>query len=76
MRKPFDETPLHTLKVTVQGALQAGQALAHIFFKDETGIMPSIERAMLVNFFVLQLNGTDVVELWFQQDGAMYNMGL
>ncbi|GFU41956.1 hypothetical protein TNCV_4676661 [Trichonephila clavipes] len=51
----YVETPLHPEKLTVWCALWAG------------GIG---YRAMITNFFILELNNHDVQELWFQQDGA------
>ncbi|GFV41717.1 transposable element Tc3 transposase [Trichonephila clavipes] len=44
------------------------------FFKNDEGHNVTVNgdryRAMITNFFILELNNHDVQELWFQQDGA------
>ncbi|GFT20384.1 DUF4817 domain-containing protein [Trichonephila clavipes] len=44
------------------------------FFKNDEGHNVTVNgdryRAMITNFFILELNNHDVQKLWFQQDGA------
>ncbi|GFU42141.1 uncharacterized protein TNCV_4553551 [Trichonephila clavipes] len=48
--------------------------LGESFFKNDEGHNVTVNgdryRAMITNFFILELNNHDVQELWFQQDGA------
>ncbi|GFV14336.1 transposase [Trichonephila clavipes] len=50
------------------------QVLVASFFKNDEGHNVTVNgdryRAMITNFFILELNNHDVQELWFQQDGA------
>ncbi|GFT50064.1 uncharacterized protein TNCV_4356161 [Trichonephila clavipes] len=65
----YVETPLHPEKLF--GALYG---LVESFFKNDEGHNVTVNgdryRAMITNFFILELNNHDVQELWFQQDGA------
>ncbi|GFW63169.1 uncharacterized protein TNCV_581091 [Trichonephila clavipes] len=57
------------LRLTVWCALWAPY-----FFKNDEGHNVTLNgdryRAMITNFFILELNNHDVQELWFRQDGA------
>ncbi|GFT06082.1 transposable element Tc3 transposase [Trichonephila clavipes] len=70
----YVETPLHPEKLTVWCALWAGGIIGPYFFKNDEGRNVTVNgdryRAMITNFFILELNNQDVQELWFQQDGA------
>ncbi|GFX54186.1 transposable element Tcb2 transposase [Trichonephila clavipes] len=48
--------------------------LVESFFKNDEGHNVTVNgdryRAMIINFFIPELNNHDVQELWFQQDGA------
>ncbi|GFT89480.1 uncharacterized protein TNCV_4387481 [Trichonephila clavipes] len=70
----YVETPLHPEKLTVWCALWAGGIIGPYFFKNDEGHNVTVNgdryRAMISNFFILELNNHDVQELWFQQDGA------
>ncbi|GFX30981.1 hypothetical protein TNCV_2024841 [Trichonephila clavipes] len=61
-------------KLTVWCALWAGGIIGPYFFKNNEGHNVTVNgdryRAMITNFFILELNNHDVQELWFQQDGA------
>ncbi|GFX56816.1 DUF4817 domain-containing protein [Trichonephila clavipes] len=70
----YVETPLHPEKLTVTCALWAGGIIGPYFFKKNEGHNVTVNgdryRAMITNFFILELNNHDVQKLWFQQDGA------
>ncbi|GFX14595.1 putative DD41D transposase [Trichonephila clavipes] len=70
----YVETPLHPEKLTVWCALWAGGIIGPYFFKNDEGHNVTVNgdrcRAMITNFFIVELNNRDVQELWFQQDGA------
>ncbi|GFX66736.1 uncharacterized protein TNCV_3048351 [Trichonephila clavipes] len=70
----YVETPLHPEKLTVWCALWAGGIIGPYFFKNDEGHNVTVNgdryRAMITNFFILELNNHDVQELGFQQDGA------
>ncbi|GFS95162.1 uncharacterized protein TNCV_2705081 [Trichonephila clavipes] len=70
----YVETPLYPEKLTVWCALWAGGIIGPYFFKNDEGHNVSVNgdryRAMIINFFIPELNNPDVQELWFQQDGA------
>ncbi|GFT56222.1 uncharacterized protein TNCV_130151 [Trichonephila clavipes] len=70
----YVETPLHPEKLTVWCALWAGGIIGPYFFKNDEGHNVTVNgdryRAMITNFFILELNNHDVQELWFQQDGT------
>ncbi|GFV16897.1 DUF4817 domain-containing protein [Trichonephila clavipes] len=61
-------------KLTVWCALWAGGIIGPYFFKNDEGHNVTVNddryRAMIVNFFILELNNHDVQKLWFQQYGA------
>ncbi|GFV66687.1 uncharacterized protein TNCV_2595071 [Trichonephila clavipes] len=65
----YVETPLHPDKLT--GALYG---LVESFFKNDEGHNVTVNgnryRAMITKFFIPELINHDVLELWFQQDGA------
>ncbi|GFT01131.1 transposable element Tcb2 transposase [Trichonephila clavipes] len=70
----YVETPLHPEKLTVWCALWAGGIIGPYFFKNDEGHNVTVNgdryRAMITNFFIPELNNHDVLELWFQLDGA------
>ncbi|GFW42385.1 uncharacterized protein TNCV_239821 [Trichonephila clavipes] len=70
----YVETPLHLEKLTVWCALWAGGIIGPYFFKNDEGDNVTVNgdryRAMIINFFIPELNNHDVQEQWFQQDGA------
>ncbi|GFW71211.1 uncharacterized protein TNCV_536291 [Trichonephila clavipes] len=70
----YVETPLHPEKLTVWCALWSGGIIGPYFFKNDEGHNVTVNgdryRAMITNFFIPELNNHDVLELWFQQDGA------
>ncbi|GFU27415.1 uncharacterized protein TNCV_3323281 [Trichonephila clavipes] len=70
----YVETPLHPEKLTVWCALWAGGIIGPYFFKNDEGHNVTVNgdryRAMIINFFIPELNNHDVQELWFEQDGA------
>ncbi|GFU96812.1 tc3a_0 protein [Trichonephila clavipes] len=70
----YVETPLHPEKLTVWCALWAGG------IKNDEGHNVTVDgdryRAMITNFFIPELNNHDVLELWFQQDGATCHTAL
>ncbi|GFT15405.1 transposable element Tc3 transposase [Trichonephila clavipes] len=61
-------------KLTVRCALWAGGIIGPYFFKNDEGHNVTVNgdqyRAMITNFFNPELSNHDVLELWFQQDGA------
>ncbi|GFS56625.1 transposase [Trichonephila clavipes] len=69
----YVETPLHAEKLTVWCALWAGGIIGP-YFKNDEGHNVTVNgdryRALIINFFIPELNNHDVQELWFQQDGA------
>ncbi|GFU58263.1 DUF4817 domain-containing protein [Trichonephila clavipes] len=70
----YVEKPLHPEKLTVWCALWTGGITGPYFFKSDEGHNVTVNgdryRAMIINFFIPELNNHDVQELWFQQDGA------
>ncbi|GFT35970.1 transposable element Tc3 transposase [Trichonephila clavipes] len=62
-------------KKTVWSALWADGIIGPYFFKNDEGHNVTVNgdryRAMIINFFIPELNNHDVQELWFQQDGAI-----
>ncbi|GFV95008.1 transposable element Tc3 transposase [Trichonephila clavipes] len=70
----YVETPLHPEKLTVWCALWANGIIGPYFFKNDEGHNVTVNgdryRAMIINFFIPELNNHDVQEMWFQQDGA------
>ncbi|GFY03717.1 putative DD41D transposase [Trichonephila clavipes] len=61
-------------KLTVWCALWAGGIIGPYFFKNDEDHNVTVNgdryKAMIINFFIPELNNHDVQELWFQQDGA------
>ncbi|XP_073819568.1 uncharacterized protein [Musca autumnalis] len=68
------ETPLHPQKLTVWCVLWAGGVIGPYFFRNNVGEAVTVNgdryRAMITDYFVPELDGMNVDELWFQQDGA------
>ncbi|GFV54810.1 putative transposable element [Trichonephila clavipes] len=71
----YVETPLHPEKLTVWCALWAVGIIGPYFFKNDESHNVTVNgdqyRAMITNFFILELNNHDVQELWCQQDDAI-----
>ena len=61
-------------KVTVWCAFSANGIIGPYFFENEAGNSVTVTgeryRAMITNFLWPELNGMDVEDVWFQQDGA------
>ncbi|GFV42247.1 uncharacterized protein TNCV_3164781 [Trichonephila clavipes] len=57
-------------KLTVWCALWAGGILLQKHEGHNVTVNGDRYRAMITNFFISELNNQDVLELWFQQDGA------
>jgi len=65
---------MHPLRVTVWCGLWSGGIIGPYFFEDEGGATVTVNgdtyRTMITDFFVPALDGIDVDNVWFQQDGA------
>ena len=72
--RAFVQKPLHPEKLTVWCALWAGGIIGPYVFRDDEGQNVTVNgeryRAMINNFLVPQLQGVEVADKWFQQDGA------
>ncbi|GFW92414.1 transposase [Trichonephila clavipes] len=70
----YVETPLHPETLTVLCAIWAGGIIGSYFFKNDEGHNVTVNcdryRAMIITFFIPELNNHEVQELWFQQDGT------
>lgn len=68
------EKELYPQRVTVWCGFWVGGIIGPYFFEDEEGHAVTVNgiryRQMIRNFLWFQLNGMDIQELWFQQDGA------
>lgn len=68
------EAPLHPEKITVWCGLHAGGVIGPYFFVDDNDRHVTVNgnryRDMINDFFWPQLNGMDLDDMWFQQDGA------
>ena len=68
------EKPMRPLRVTVWCGLWGGGTIDPYFFEDEGGATVTVNgdtyRTMKTNFLVPTLDGIDVDNVWFQQDGA------
>ncbi|GFU97978.1 hypothetical protein TNCV_383431 [Trichonephila clavipes] len=71
----YVETPLHPEKLTVWYALWAGGIIGPYFFKNDEGHNVTVNddryRAMITNFFILELNNHDVQELDIMSEGLL-----
>lgn len=62
------KTPLHPEKVTIWCALWTSRIIGPYVFKNVDGQnVAERYRDMISNFFVLQLGGINVGDMWFQQ---------
>lgn len=65
---------MHPQRVTVWCGFWAGGIIGPYFFESETGQAATVTgaryRDMITQFFLPKLNGIDVANMWFQQDGA------
>ena len=65
---------MHPLLVTVWCGLWSGGIIGLYFFEDEGEATVTVNgdtyRTMITDFFVPALDGIDVDNVWFQQDGA------
>ncbi|QQP49937.1 Putative DD41D transposase [Caligus rogercresseyi] len=70
----INELPMHPEKTTVWCGLWAGGIIGPFFFKDDRGRNVTVNgeryRAMIHDFFLPQLAELNLVNMWFQQDGA------
>ena len=68
------EITLHQQKVSVWCEFHAGGVIRPYFFVDENNRHVMVYgvryRAMLEDFFWPELDGLDISDMWFQQDGA------
>lgn len=68
------EVPLHPQKVTVWCALWSGGVIGPYFFEDDQGATVTVNSErygrMLTDFFWHEIEGMDLADKWFQQDGA------
>lgn len=77
MKNPhvFQELPLYPQKVTVWYAIWAGGITGPYFFENNKGATLTLDSnrypAMLTDIFMEELDGMDLNEMWFQQDGAI-----
>jgi Helix-turn-helix domain (DUF4817) len=68
------EQPLHPEKLTVWCAFHAGGVIGPYFFVNDDGRTVTVNgeryRAMVTDFFWAEIDGMDLEDMWFQQDGA------
>lgn len=68
------ELPMHPEKCTVWCGLYAGGIIGPYFFKDAVGRNVTVNgdryRSMLTNFLLPKMEELNLVDMWFQQDGA------
>ena len=68
------ETPLHPQKLTVWCAFWYGSIMGPYFFENENGNAVTVNgeryRSMITDYFWDELDGFDLSDMWFQQDGA------
>lgn len=68
------ELPMHPEKTTVWCGLWAGGIIGPFFFKDDNGRHVTVNgqryRSMITDFFLPKMRDNDLVDMWFQQDGA------
>lgn len=68
------EKPMHPQRVTVWCGLWSCGIIGPFFFENEAGNNVSVNgeryRAMLSEFFFTEIEGIDLDDLWFMQDGA------
>lgn len=68
------EVPLHPEKVTVRCGLHAGGIIGAYFFKNDAGANVTVNgdryRSMIRDYLFHNLDGINLEEIWFQQDGA------
>ena len=71
------EITLHPQKVSVWCGFHAGSVIGLYFFVDENNRHVMVNgvryRALLEDYFWLELDGLDISDMWFQQDGATSN---
>ena len=68
------EKPMHPQRVTVWCGMWSGGIIGPFFFENEAGAAVTVNgeryRGMLEDFFFPQMEGEDIGDIWFQQDGA------
>lgn len=68
------ESPLHPEKITVWCGFHAGGVIGPYFFVDDNDRHVTVNgqryRAMIEDYFWPELEGMDITNMWFQQDGA------
>ncbi|CAK9831720.1 Transposable element Tc3 transposase [Anthophora retusa] len=71
------ERSLHTKKVTVWCGFFIGGVIGPYFFETEEGasvaVTDELYRSMISSFLWRELDGLDLSEMWFQQDGVTYH---
>lgn len=74
------ETPLYPEKVTVWCGFWSGGVIGPYFFEDDLGERVTVNgpryRTMITNFLWNALEGMDMGNMWFQQDGATCHTAL
>ena len=72
--KAVHTVALHPDKVTVWCAFSAAGVIGPYFFENENGQRVTVNgnryRNMIANYFFQKIGDTDMVNMWFQQDGA------
>lgn len=72
--KMIQQMPMHPEKCTVWCGLYAGGIIGPYFFKNQDGKRVTVNgdryRAMISDYLIPNLDGIDLEEMWFQQDGA------
>ena len=70
----YVQKPLHPDKITVWCSLWSGGVIGPYVFRNDEGENVTVNgeryRSMISNFLVPQLQGIDIADKWFQQDGA------
>jgi hypothetical protein len=70
----FEQAPMHPQKVTVWCGLWVGGIIGPYFFENDEGQTVTVNEAryreMLEYFLWAELEGKDLDDMWFQQDGA------
>ena len=71
------EKPLHAQQATVWCGFWAGGVIGTYFFEKEAGNAVKVNsvryRDMITDFLWPQLDGMDMKDMWFEQDGATYH---
>lgn len=72
--REIHQVPLHSEKVTVWCGFWFGGIIGPYFFEDAQGAALTVNgdryRTMIMNFLWPRMDGMDLTNMWFQQDGA------